>query len=84
MNHNIKLQTMKSTSIAANIKAEDFKGSHRQKILYYLKGEMTGKDIAELSGLKFESVMRRMSELERDNKVITKGSKEGFTIYKLK
>ena len=73
---------MKQTSIQANIKAENFKGSHRQKILYFLNGEMTGMDISKATGLKFESVMRRMSELENDSEVITKGSKDGFTVYK--
>ena len=73
---------MKATSIAANIKANHFKGSHRKKILHFMSGEMTGKQIAKATGLKFESVMRRMSELERDNQVITKGSIKGFTIYK--
>jgi len=75
---------MKQTSIQANIQANNFKGSHKKKILYFLKDEMTGKEIAEKTGLKFESVMRRMSELERESKVITKGSRKGFTIYKLK
>lgn len=74
---------MKETSIAANIKAEDFKGSHKKKILHFLLGEMTGKEISKVTGLKFESVMRRMSELENEKKVLTKGSKGGFTIYKL-
>jgi len=73
---------MKQTSIAANKKANHFKGSHRKKILHFMDGEMTGKQIAKATGLKFESVMRRMSELERDNQVITKGSIKGFTIYK--
>jgi CRP-like cAMP-binding protein len=75
---------MKQTSMEANIKANDFKGSHKKKILHFMNGKMTGKDISEVTGLKFESVMRRMSELERENKVITKGSKNGFTIYKKK
>ena len=75
---------MKQTSIEANIKANNFKGSHKKKILHFMNGQMTGKDIAEVTCLKFESVMRRMSELERENKVITKGSKNGFTIYKKK
>jgi predicted transcriptional regulator len=74
---------MKFTSIIANLKAGKFKGSHKQKILHFLNGEMTGKEIAKASGLKFESVMRRVSELEKENKIITKGTKNGFTVYKL-
>lgn len=73
---------MKQTSIQANKKAEEFKGTHREKIMHFLEGEMTGLEIAEASGLKFESVMRRMSELERDRKVITKGSRDKYTVYK--
>ena len=44
---------------------------------------MTGIDISRVTGLTFVQVQRRMSELENDNSVITKGSKDGFTIYKL-
>jgi CRP-like cAMP-binding protein len=75
---------MKQTSLQANKAADQFKGSHKKIIMHFLDDEMTGKDIAEVTNLKFESVMRRMSELERENKVITKGSKKGFTIYKKK
>jgi hypothetical protein len=73
---------MKSTSIIANIKAEEFKGTHKEKILHFLHGEMTGKDISKASGLKFESVMRRVSELESDNKIVSVSIRKGFTTYK--
>ncbi len=73
---------MKTTSLEANRKAEAFKSTHKGRILNCLEGIMSGPEISEATGLKFESVMRRMSELENTNKVITKGSKNGFTLYK--
>ena len=75
---------MKQTSLQANKAADQFKGSHKKIIMHFLNDEMTGKDIEDISPLKFPQIMRRMSELERENKVITKGSKNGFTIYKKK
>lgn len=74
---------MKATSIVANKKAEVFKVSHKNRILSVLTKIMTGPEIAKKCGLKFESVMRRMSELEKDRKVICKGSRGNYTLYKL-
>jgi transcription initiation factor IIE alpha subunit len=75
----------KQTSIAANIKAEAFKGSHKKRIINCMEGAgvLTGNQIAELCGLTFVQVMRRLIETVRDKKIIERGSKKGFTTYEL-
>ncbi len=72
---------MKETSIQANRKAEIFKTSHKRKILAVLDGKMTGQQIAELCGLTFVQVMRRCIDLVRENEIIERGSRKGFTLY---
>ena len=74
---------MKQTSIQANIKAEAFKGTHGQKIMLALVRPMTGREIAVRTSLNYHAVMRRMSELERTDRVIPYGTKDGMTIYKV-
>lgn len=74
---------MKETSIQANEKAKLFKTSHKRKILAVLDGKMNTKQIAEASGLNYHAVARRVSELERDNKIVTNESKDGFSLYEL-
>ena len=72
---------MKTTSIQANKKAEKFKPTHRNRILSVLDGKMTGKEISKKSGIEWHAVARRMSELERDNKVMVVGVKDGYSVY---
>jgi predicted ArsR family transcriptional regulator len=74
---------MKDTSIQANIAAEAFKGKHKKRIINCMEGKMTGKDIAEKSGIDYNGVMRRMLELENANKVVTRGKKGRYTLYEL-
>ena len=74
---------MKLTSLEANKKAEIFKLSHKRKILAVLDGKMNTKQIADKSGLDYHAVARRVSELERDNKIVTNESKDGFSLYEL-
>jgi len=72
---------MKATSLEANRKAEIFKTSHKRKILAVMDGKMDGNEIAELSGLTFVQVMRRMIDLVRDKETKECGSIKGFTLY---
>jgi len=72
---------MKATSLEANRKAEIFKTSHKRKILAVMDGKMDGNEIAELSGLTFVQVMRRMIDLVRDKETKECGSRKGFTLY---
>ena len=74
---------MKETSLEANRKAELFKTSHKRKILAVMDGKMNTKQIAEASGLDYHAVARRVSELERENKIATNDSKDGFGLYEL-
>ena len=77
---------MKQTSLTANKNANKsgLKINHKKQILKVLTKKMTGREITIKSGLDYHAVMRRMSELEVDNKVVTDGSKKGFTNYRKK
>ena len=77
---------MKLTSLKANQKADKtgLKLNHKRKILKALDMPLNGKEIALKSGLDYHSVMRRMLELQNENKVIVDGVKNGYTVYKLK
>lgn len=74
---------MKATSLEANRKAEAFKPTHKNRIMECMddSGKLTGNDIANRTGLTFVQVMRRCIDLIRDNKVIERGSRKGFTLY---
>jgi predicted Rossmann fold nucleotide-binding protein DprA/Smf involved in DNA uptake len=74
---------MKATSIEANNKANKsgLKINHKKKIMKVLTTPMNGKEIAEETGLDYHAVMRRMSELESDNKVKVVGVKNRYSIY---
>lgn len=74
---------MKATSIEANRKAEAFKPTHKNRIMDCMddSGKLTGNDIAERTGLTFVQVMRRCIDLIRENRVIERGSRKGFTLY---
>ena len=75
---------MKQTSLTANKNANKsgLKINHKKQILKVLTKKMTGREITIKSGLDYHAVMRRMSELEVDNKVVTDGVNKGFTNYR--
>ena len=75
---------MKQTSIAANIAAEAFKGSHKDRIYNCIDDveELTGYDISKRTDLTFVQVMRRCIDLVRENRFKETGSRKGFTTYK--
>lgn len=73
---------MRQTSITAN-KASEYSGlkqTHWNKILRYLerKKRATSYHISKGTGIDYTAVARRMSELERENKVVDNG-KLGFS-----
>lgn len=73
---------MRQTSLIANRTAEKIglKQTHWNKILSYLerKKRATSYHISKGTGIDYTAVARRMSELERENKVVDNG-KLGFS-----
>ena len=62
---------MRETSIDAYNTAGELQDIHRKMILRTLinHGPLIAEEIAKYSGLRYDQIARRMSELERDNKV---------------
>ena len=64
---------MRETSIEAYETAGEIRTIHSRMILNTLKMHnrpLIAEEIAKNSGLRYDQVSRRMSELERDNRVI--------------
>lgn len=74
---------MKPASISANIRANKFKPNHKKRIINAFKGIMNGMQIAAITGLDYHAVMRRMSELEREGKIVYMWKKNNYSEYKL-
>ena len=63
---------MRATSTEAYYEAGELSEIHSKVILRTLKQQnrpLIAEEIAKFSGLRYDQVWRRMSELERDNKV---------------
>lgn len=65
-----------ATSIAANNQAAELKKEHKKKILAAMERieKANYERIAELAGLEKHACMRRLSELEGDQKIYKPGS----------
>ena len=82
---------MRATSIEAFVSTRDGARQHRIIIIRAMNRAnrpLIAEEIAMISGLDYNQVSRRMSELERDNKVIctneTKETTSGRRAYKWK
>lgn len=74
---------MKETSLKAYHESKNFVGSHHKRILSVLDTPMMSSEIGLLCGLTTLQVLRRMSELERQGKVVCCGTNGGkYSIYK--
>lgn len=74
---------MKETSLKAYHESRNFVGSHHKRILSVLETPMMSSEIGMLCGLTTLQVLRRMSELERQGKVVCCGTNGGkYSIYK--
>lgn len=74
---------MKETSLKAYHDSRNFVGSHQKRILSVLETPMMSSEIGLLCGLTTLQVLRRMSELERQGKVVCCGTNGGkYSIYK--
>ncbi|MCG9971026.1 hypothetical protein [Christiangramia crocea] len=69
---------MKTNSLTALEKVNDFRSKHYQKIISGLNkiGKGSYKDIARVIGIDKVAVMRRLSELERKGFVSIEGTKK--------
>ena len=79
---------MKQTSRTANERYKTKKVTDKRIILWALRKygvELTGLDISERCVLTYHQVMRRMSELENENKVktTTKNVSQNRMMYKI-
>lgn len=73
---------MKETSLKAYHESRNFVGSHHTRILSVLDTPMMASEIGMLCGLSTLQVLRRMSELERQGKVVCCGNDGKYSIYK--
>lgn len=74
---------MKETSLKAYHESRNFVGSHHKRILSVLDTPMVASEIGLLCGLTTLQVNRRLSELERQGKVVCCGTNGGkYSIYK--
>lgn len=73
---------MKVTSLKAYHDSKNFVGAHWKRILSVLDTPMVASEIGLLCGLTTLQVNRRLSELERQGKVVCCGNNGKYSIYK--